>query len=57
MSSDLTIIEVTDARTRAAFLDLPYDIYREDPVWRAPLRFERAQQLDSRRNPGFRSTP
>ena len=53
MASDLTIVEVTDARTRAAFLDLPYDIYRGDPAWRAPLRFERAQQLDPRRNPGL----
>jgi hypothetical protein len=53
MGSDLEIVEVTDALSRAAFLDLPYDIYRADPAWRAPLRFERAEQLDPRRNPGL----
>jgi len=53
MGSDLKIVEVADARAHSAFLDLPYDIYRGDPVWRAPLRFERAQQLDPRRNPGL----
>ena len=53
MGSELNIVKVADARSRAAFLDLPYDIYRNDPTWRAPLRFERAQQLDPRRNPGL----
>lgn len=38
---------------RAAFLDLPYRAYRNLPAWRAPLRFERAQQLDPRHNPGL----
>ena len=38
----------TDLRT---FLDLPYRLYRSDPVWVPPLRSEQRGQFDPRRNP------
>lgn len=33
------------------FLDLPYDIYQGQAAWAPPLRLERAEQLDPKKNP------
>jgi hypothetical protein len=33
------------AADRAAFLDLPYRLYKDDPAWRPPLRFDRRAHL------------
>jgi ribosomal protein S18 acetylase RimI-like enzyme len=33
------------------FIELPYRLYRNDPVWVAPLRSEQWGQFDPRRNP------
>jgi len=33
------------------FINLPYRLYREDPLWVAPLRSEQRGQFDARRNP------
>lgn len=35
------------------FIELPYRLYRNEPLWVPPLRFERRQVLDRRRNPFF----
>jgi hypothetical protein len=35
------------------FLQVPFDIYRDDPNWVAPLQAERIRHLDRRRNPYF----
>lgn len=35
------------------FLDLPYRLYRDDPNWPAPLRFERKMFFDRKKNPFF----
>jgi ribosomal protein S18 acetylase RimI-like enzyme len=34
-----------------AFVDLPYRLYRHDPLWVPPLRSEQMGQFDPRRNP------
>jgi hypothetical protein len=44
---------VTTPADRKAFIDLPYQVQGSDPNWIAPLRFERRQHLDPRRNPWF----
>jgi len=49
---DFLIEEVVTPSQEKQFLNLPYDIYRNDPNWRAPLRFERAEQLSPSKNPG-----
>lgn len=46
----IRVAPVTSRAERAAFLDLPYRAYRGDPAWRAPLRMERADQLDPAKN-------
>jgi len=35
----------------AAFINLPYQLYRHDPVWVPPLRYEQRGQFDPKRNP------
>jgi ribosomal protein S18 acetylase RimI-like enzyme len=35
----------------AAFINLPYQFYRHDPVWVPPLRDEQRGQFDPKRNP------
>jgi len=49
---DFSIEEVKDPLQEKLFLNLPYNLYKNDENWRAPLRFERAEQLSSRKNPG-----
>ena len=42
---------VTTRKDLAAFLDLPYRLYKNDPVWVPPLRDEQRGQFDPKRNP------
>lgn len=47
-------MDVRPVRSRGElnrFIDLPYRIYRSDPVWVPPLRDEQQGQFDPRRNP------
>lgn len=46
-----TIIPVHSKAQERAFLKLPYTLYADDPEWRAPLRFERKEQLSKKKNP------
>ncbi|MET4698905.1 hypothetical protein ABIE65_001927 [Constrictibacter sp. MBR-5] len=49
----VTIEPVRDKRDLGRFIAVPFDIYRDDPNWVAPLNFERRQHLDRKRNPYF----
>src|SRR5512132_3941534 len=51
--SAIDVRPVTTRRERAAFLRLPWRLYRAEGNWVAPLRFERKQFLDPRGNPFF----
>ena len=42
---------VNNATDLRRFIDLPYRMYRHDPVWVPPLRDEQRAQFDPRRNP------
>src|SRR4030042_4166985 len=46
---DITKVE-TPAELKA-FIDLPYRLYKDDPVWVPPLRDEQRGQFDPLRNP------
>ncbi|MDZ4135015.1 MAG: hypothetical protein U1D06_05390, partial [Paracoccaceae bacterium] len=52
-STDIRISAVETRADRKAFLDLPYQAYRDLPEWRAPLRFERATQISPKHNPAL----
>lgn len=53
----IEVRRVETARDRRAFLDVPYRAYRHLPAWRAPLRFERAAQIDPKKNPALSRMP
>lgn len=52
-SSRFEITDVSDAKDRAAFLELPYTAYRSDPNWRAPLRMMQSEQISPAKNPAL----
>jgi GNAT superfamily N-acetyltransferase len=48
------VVNITPVNTRKdleAFINLPYQIYKSDPVWVPPLRDEQRGQFDPVRNP------
>ena len=51
--SEVTVRPVESRADRRAFVELPYRLRRDDPLWVPPLRFERRQFLDPSRNPWF----
>ncbi len=52
MSEPFKIISVETDADEKRFLAVPYSLYENDPHWRAPLRFERKEQLSPEKNPG-----
>ncbi len=46
-----TILPVQTPRDLKAFIDLPYRLYRSDPIWVPPLRSDQEAQHDPHRNP------
>ncbi len=51
--NSISVIPVAGKTQLKQFLDFPYDLYRGEPHWRAPLRFERATQIDPKKNPAL----
>ncbi|MEW6406531.1 MAG: hypothetical protein AB1649_32505, partial [Chloroflexota bacterium] len=47
----MNIRPVTTKKDLAAFINLPYALYKNDPVWVPPLRDEQRGQFDPQRNP------
>ena len=53
MSAPILIRPVSSARDRKAFVDLAWQIYKNDPAWVPPLKSEVHGLLDARKNPWF----
>jgi GNAT superfamily N-acetyltransferase len=51
--ASLSVRPVSGRRDLRLFIELPYRLRRDEPQWVPPLRFERRQFLDRRRNPWF----
>ncbi len=47
-------IDASDRRQAKAFLDLPFDLYRDVPQWVPPLAGDARRMLDRRRHPFYR---
>lgn len=47
----MRVIPVSTPAQKRRFLDLPYRLYRNDPIWVAPLRRDVAAEFDPHRNP------
>ncbi len=50
--SHVEIRQVADSRDLKAFIEVPWAIYRDDPNWVPPLKFERKEAF-SEKNPFF----
>jgi len=53
LPSDVTVGPAHSTADRDAFVDFPYRLYREDVNWVPPLRLERKDFLNPRKNPWF----
>lgn len=51
MSSNPLITQAHSKKDVQAFLDYPYTLYKDEPYWHPPLRFERKDQLSQVKNP------
>jgi GNAT superfamily N-acetyltransferase len=51
LETAMNILPVKNQKDLSAFINLPYQIYRKDPVWVPPLRDEQRGQFDRIRNP------
>jgi len=49
----VTVRPAEGRRDLNSFIDLPFRLRRDDPLWVPPLRFERRQFLDRSKNPFF----
>ena len=49
----IKVVPVRTRREMATFIDLPFELYRGDPNWVAPLRSDLKKMLDPRKNPFF----
>jgi hypothetical protein len=47
----MNIHPVQTRQDMRAFLGLPYQLYREDPVWVPPLRDDQRKQFEPAHNP------
>ncbi|MBK9499407.1 MAG: hypothetical protein IPO06_08640 [Leptospiraceae bacterium] len=45
LNSNLSIKKITDKKGMNAFIDYPYELYRDDIHWVPPLRIERQDFL------------
>jgi hypothetical protein len=53
MSGDITIRPVSSKTERRAFVDFPWEVYKDDPHWVPPLKDEVHGLIDPKRNPWF----
>ncbi|MEN6451419.1 MAG: hypothetical protein ABFC96_13080 [Thermoguttaceae bacterium] len=51
--SNLTIERVTTARQKKQFLEFPWTLYRGDPNWIPPLRYDQKEMVNYRPNPFY----
>jgi hypothetical protein len=49
----ITITPVASAADRKAFVELLFDLYRDDPNWIPPLKSDALELIDPRKNPWF----
>ncbi len=52
---NIKILPVTDKKTKKAFINFQYEHYKNDPHWVPPLKQERKEHLDPKKNPFFQN--
>jgi hypothetical protein len=53
MVSSISIVPVESRKDLRRFVDFPYSLYRNDPVWVPPLRAMEISQFDPSKNPAY----
>ncbi|MEL7452811.1 MAG: N-acetyltransferase, partial [Pseudomonadota bacterium] len=53
MTHAITVCQATTPADMAAFISLPYDLYRGDSSWRPPLRLLERDRFNPDKNPGL----
>jgi hypothetical protein len=51
--ANLEVRPVTHRRERKQFLELPWELYRDDPVWVPPLRMSQKELVNYTRHPFY----
>ncbi len=51
--TSISVSQVTSNAERDAFLEFPWEIYRDDPAWVPPLLLERKEFLDRKKHPFY----
>jgi hypothetical protein len=51
LTEGIEILPVTSTADQRRFLEFPYELYRDNPYWVAPLRIDQKELLDTARHP------
>src|SRR3989338_10040328 len=49
----IEVVPVSSRRLRKQFIEFPYELHKNDPHWIPPLRIERKEMIDPKKNPFF----
>lgn len=53
---NINIVEVDNEALKAKFINFPYELYKNEPNWVPPLRFDVKNNLDTKKNPLYTHT-
>lgn len=53
---DINIVEVDNESLKGKFINFPYELYKNEPNWVPPLRFDVKNNLDTKKNPLYHHT-
>lgn len=51
----IQVVPITSKKLRRQFINLPYELHKNDPYWIPPLRLERRGAIDPKKNPFFQN--
>jgi GNAT superfamily N-acetyltransferase len=51
--SEVTVIGAEDRGTQRQFIEFPYQLYKDDPHWAAPLRIAQRDMLNQKKHPFY----
>ncbi len=55
-SSDINLVQVDNESVKKQFINFPYKLYKDEPNWVPPLRFDVRNNLDTKKNPLYDHT-
>jgi hypothetical protein len=55
-SSDINLVQVDNESVKNQFINFPYKLFKDEPNWVPPLRFDVRNNLDTKKNPLYDHT-